>query len=116
WRPAAAAGMAAQWVGSVCGWLDGCVLLSSVAGIVAFVGLLLIRVPYPHALAMWVAIADLIPMVGAMLGALVCTAVAAIALGPVKGVITLLFFLAYQQVENYFIQPRVMKLTVDVSP
>jgi predicted PurR-regulated permease PerM len=51
-----------------------------------------------------------------MLGAIVCTAVAAIALGPVKGAVTLAFFLAYQQIENYLIQPRVMKRTVDVSP
>jgi predicted PurR-regulated permease PerM len=101
--------------GKVGGWMEGNILISVIAGIITFVGLLLIGVPYPHALAMWVAIADLIPMVGAMLGAIVCTAVAAIALGLVKGVITLLFFLAYQQVENYLIQPRVMKRTVDVS-
>ena len=115
-RRVRAAAMADKVFGKVGGWMEGNILISIIAGIVAFVGLLLIRVPYPHALAMWVAISDLIPMVGAMLGALVCTAVAAIALGPVKGVITLLFFLAYQQVENYFIQPRVMKRTVDVSP
>jgi predicted PurR-regulated permease PerM len=51
-----------------------------------------------------------------MLGALVCTLVAAIAGGPVQGAVTLAFFLGYQQVENYVIQPRIMKRTVDVSP
>jgi predicted PurR-regulated permease PerM len=97
------------------GWMEGNILVSVAAGIVGFVGLLLIGVPYPHALAMWVAIADLIPMVGALLGAVVCTIVAAIAGGPVQGAVTLAFFLAYQQVENYVIQPRIMKRTVDVS-
>jgi predicted PurR-regulated permease PerM len=115
-RRVRAAAVADKVFGKVGGWMEGNILISVVAGIVAFVGLLLIRVPYPHALAMWVAIADLIPMVGALLGALVCTVVAAIALGPVKGAITLAFFLAYQQVENYVIQPRIMKRTVDVSP
>ena len=110
------AAVADKVFGKVGGWLEGNILISVVAGIIAFVGLLLIGVPYPHALAMWVAIADLIPMVGAMLGAVVCTVVAAIALGPVKGAITLVFFLAYQQIENYVIQPRIMNRTVDVSP
>ena len=110
------AAVADRVFGKVGGWMEGNVLISIVAGIIAFVGLLLIGVPYPHALAMWVAIADLIPMVGAMLGALVCTLVAAIALGPLKGAITLAFFLAYQQIENYVIQPRIMKRTVDISP
>lgn len=115
-RRARTAAVADKVFGKVGGWMEGNILISVIAGIVGFVGLLLIGVPYPHALAMWVAIADLIPMVGALLGALVCTAVAAIALGPVKGAITLVFFLAYQQIENYLIQPRVMKRTVDVSP
>lgn len=115
-RRARAAAVIDKVFGKVGGWMEGNILISVIAGIVAFAGLLLIGVPYPHALAMWVAIADLIPMVGAMLGALVCTVVAAIALGPVKGAITLAFFLAYQQIENYVIQPRVMTKTVDISP
>lgn len=115
-RRARTAGVVDKVFGKVGGWMEGNILISVIAGIVSFVGLLLIGVPYPHALAMWVAISDLIPMVGALLGAIVCTAVAAIALGPVKGAITLAFFLAYQQLENYLIQPRVMKRTVDVSP
>jgi predicted PurR-regulated permease PerM len=115
-RRARTAAVVDKVFGKVGGWMEGNILISVIAGMVAFVGLLLIGVPYPHALAMWVAISDLIPMVGALLGALICTAVAAIALGPIKGAITLAFFLAYQQLENYLIQPRVMKRTVDVSP
>lgn len=96
------------------GWMQGNLLVSFIAGIVSFIGLLLIGVPYPAALAMWVAIADLIPMVGAMLGAVVCITVAFFT-GVVPGIITTIFFLIYQQIENYVIGPRVMRRTVDVS-
>lgn len=96
------------------GWMEGNLLISIIAGVVSFIALALIGVPYPAALAMWVAITDLIPMVGALLGAVVCVIVAFFA-GIVPGVITLVFFLAYQQIENYFIGPRIMKRTVDVS-
>lgn len=96
------------------GWMEGNLLISLVAGVVSFIALLILGVPYPAALAMWVAIADLIPMVGALLGAVVCVAVAFFA-GVFPGVGTLIFFLVYQQIENYLIVPRVMKRTVDVS-
>ncbi|MGI8425753.1 MAG: AI-2E family transporter [Actinomycetota bacterium] len=97
------------------GWMEGNALISVIAGIVSFIGLIVIGVPYPAALAMWVAIADLIPMVGAMLGAVVCVTVAFFG-GIVPGVATAIFFLVYQQIENYLIGPRVMKRAVDVSP
>jgi len=96
------------------GWMEGNVLVSIIAGVVTFIGLVVIGVPYPAALAMWVAIADLIPMVGAMLGAVVCVTVAFFG-GIFPGVVTAVFFLIYQQVENYLIGPRVMKRAVDVS-
>ncbi len=97
------------------GWMQGNILISVIAGVLSFIALLLLGVPYPAALAMWVAITDLIPMVGAMLGALVCVVVAFFT-DVTTGVLTLIFFLVYQQVENYLISPRVMKRTLDVSP
>ncbi|MGH2770346.1 MAG: AI-2E family transporter [Actinomycetota bacterium] len=97
------------------GWMQGNILVSVIAGVVSFIALLILGVPYPAALAMWVAITDLIPMVGAMLGALVCVVVAFFT-DVTTGVLTLIFFLIYQQVENYLISPRVMKRTLDVSP
>lgn len=97
------------------GWMEGNILISVIAGIVSFLALAAFGVPYPAALAMWVAIADLIPMVGAILGAVVCVTVAFFT-GAGPGIATLVFFLVYQQVENYLIGPRVMKRTVDVSP
>jgi predicted PurR-regulated permease PerM len=104
-----------QVFAKVGGWMEGNILISVIAGIVSFVVLFLTGVPYAHALAMWVAITDLIPMIGAMIGAGVSVAVAFLAGSTAQGVITLVFFLAYQQIENYVVSPRVMKRTVDVS-
>lgn len=96
------------------GWMEGNIVISLIAGIVSFAALALIGVPYAAPLAMWVAIADLIPMVGAMLGAAVCVVVAFFS-GVGHGIAASIFFLVYQQIENYLIGPRVMKRTVDVS-
>ena len=64
---------------------------------------------------MWVAIADLIPLVGATLGAVPAVIVAFFD-SPGTGFATLAFFAVYQQIENYLIAPRVMTKAVDLSP
>lgn len=96
------------------GYVLGNIAVSVIAGVVTFVVLAVIGVPYPAALGFWVALTDLIPTVGALLGALVAGTVAAFSgLGHLIG--TLVFFLVYQQVENYVIAPRVMRKAIDMS-
>jgi predicted PurR-regulated permease PerM len=97
------------------GYVSGNITVSIIAGVLAFIALISFGVPFPAALAVWVAIADLIPVVGATLGAIVCVAVAAFT-GIGAAVITAIYFVLYQQVENYLIAPRVMKRAIDLSP
>ena len=97
------------------GYVSGNILVSLIAGVTSFAALSLIGVDFAVALAMWVAIADLIPTVGATLGALAAVGVAAFA-GVPELIATAAFFTVYQQVENYVIVPRVMKEAVDLSP
>ncbi|MCA1822755.1 MAG: AI-2E family transporter [Frankia sp.] len=97
------------------GYVLGNLATSLVIGVTTFVFLLIVGVPYPLALALFVAIADLIPLVGATIGGVVTVAVAFFVSVPV-GVATLAFYMLYQQFENYVLVPRVMKKTVDVSP
>lgn len=97
------------------GYVLGNLATSVVAGVVSGIFLTALKVPYSLALAMFVAIFDLIPLVGASIAAVVCTLVAFFVSMPV-GIATLVFFIAYQQFENYVLVPRVMKATVDVSP
>lgn len=97
------------------GYVSGNLIVSLIAGITSFIFLQIVGVPFAAALAMWVAIADLIPTVGATLGAIVAVAVAFFS-SVADGIATTIYFAAYQQVENYVIVPRVMKKAVDLSP
>jgi predicted PurR-regulated permease PerM len=97
------------------GYVAGALVIAACAGITTFIVLLVLGVPYPVALAMLVAITDLIPLIGATIGAVVVTAVAFFVSVKV-GLIAAVYYIAYQQVENYVLYPRVMKRSVDVSP
>lgn len=97
------------------GYVLGNLATSLVAGLTALAFLLLAGVPYAVALALFVALMDLIPLVGATIAAVVVTVVAFFVSIPV-GIASAVFFIAYQQFENYILVPRVMKRTVDVSP
>jgi len=97
------------------GYVAGNLLISLIAGVSSYIFLLIADVPYALALALLVAITDLIPLVGATIGAIFVTALSFFS-GFWVGIATLIFFAIYQQVENYIIQPRVMKRSVDVQP
>ena len=102
-------------VGKIGGYVSGNLLTSGIAGVASLVALVVLGVPFAVALAMWVAIADLIPAVGATLGAIPAVIVAMFS-SVLDGVAVLGFFVVYQQVENYYIVPKVMKNAVDLSP
>ncbi|MFC5260786.1 AI-2E family transporter [Kribbella qitaiheensis] len=103
-------------VEKVGGYMIGNLTISLIAGVAAYVCLTLVGVPFALPLAAAVAIADLIPMVGATLGAVICLVVSLFAVGiwP-RTVIVLIFFILYQQAENYLIAPRVLRNTVNMS-
>jgi predicted PurR-regulated permease PerM len=96
------------------GYVAGNLAVSLLAGVMAFIFLALVHVPFPVALALWVAIADLIPLVGASLGAIPAVVVAFVGSVPL-GIATVAYFIIYQQTENYLIAPRVMTKAVDLS-
>jgi len=97
------------------GYIAGQVTVALIAGSLAFVFLAVAGVPFPVALALWVAIASLIPLVGATIGAIPAVVVAFFS-SVTLGIVTLVYFIAYQQIENYMIAPRVMTKAVDISP
>jgi predicted PurR-regulated permease PerM len=112
-----------EWVNSVAadaakavsGYMLGNLLISVFAGLAAFVLLLILGVPSPIVLAIFVAFADLIPLVGATLGAVVAT-FAAFLHNPTAGIVSVIFFVAYQQFENSVLQVMIMSRTVRVNP
>ncbi|MDP9239498.1 MAG: AI-2E family transporter [Actinomycetota bacterium] len=101
--------------GGVGGYVAGALAIALIAGVTTLIWAGLLNIPYPLALALVIAVTDLIPLVGATIGAVMVTVVAFFVSLPV-GVATLIFYVVYQQVENYLIYPRIMKRSVDVSP
>jgi predicted PurR-regulated permease PerM len=96
------------------GYVLGQVVVISIAGVAAFIALAIIGVPFAAAIAFFVAVLDLIPTIGAIIAAVLASAVAAFQ-GVPQLVATAAYFLIYQQIENYFIQPRVMGRTINMS-
>lgn len=100
---------------AVSGWVAGNVLTSIVAGIATTVVLLIAGVPYGVLLGLWVAFADLIPLVGATLGAIPAVIIGFTVSVPV-GIAVLIFFVLYQQFENHVLQPAVYGKTIKLNP
>jgi predicted PurR-regulated permease PerM len=96
------------------GYTVGALTIAALAGVVSAGFMLVVGIPYAFALAVVVALFDLIPQVGATLGAVVVTLVGFAQSVPV-GIACLVFFVLYQQLENWVIYPRVMRRTVQVS-
>jgi predicted PurR-regulated permease PerM len=106
---------AADCAKAVTGYMAGNLVISVVAGLATFVFLAIVVVPFAGVLGLWVAFADLIPLVGATLGAIPTVAVAFLA-SPGKGIAVVIFYVVYQQVENHLLQPTIMSRTVDLNP
>lgn len=100
---------------AVTGYMFGNLLISVIAGVTTYVFLLIVGVPFKEVLALWVAFADLIPLVGATLGAVVVVFVALLHSIP-AGIATVIFFIVYQQFENHVLQVSVMARTVKLNP
>lgn len=101
---------------TVGGYVTGNILISVIAGLAAMVALFALGSSYSVALAVVVAILDLIPLAGATMAAVIVSTVIFLELGWVKGVIIIVFFLLYQQLENHVLQPIIYGRTVQLSP
>jgi predicted PurR-regulated permease PerM len=103
-------------VDKVGGYMIGNIIISVIAGLASFVAFTVFGVPFSVPLAFLVALCDLIPMIGATLGAVIGVTVALFTteLFPTT-VLVAAFFLAYQQLENYLIAPRVLRTTVELG-
>jgi predicted PurR-regulated permease PerM len=100
---------------TVGGYVTGNLLISLIAGGLTTVVLLALGVPYAVALGLIVAILDLIPLAGATIAAILIGVVAFLHSVP-AGIIVVVFFIVYQQVENHVLQPLVYGRTVQLSP
>jgi predicted PurR-regulated permease PerM len=100
---------------SITGYAFGNLLTSLIADLVVFVTLTVLGVPFPLLWALWVTLADFLPMTGA---ALARTPTVLFALGHLltAGIVTAAAFIACQQIENHVLNPVIMSRTVNVNP
>jgi predicted PurR-regulated permease PerM len=103
-----------QSAGAVTGYIGGNLAISVICGVVTFIVLVVLGMPYAAALALLVAVLDLIPLVGATLGGALLVIVG-LFVAPWKAVVLLIYIVVYQQVEGSILQPMVYSHAVQLN-
>jgi predicted PurR-regulated permease PerM len=97
-------------------YVAGAIVQAVIAGLTSFVVMLILGVPFRGPLAVLIALLDLIPLVGATIGAVVVGIVTLFVDFPTATIVWVVWSIVYQQVENTVIQPRIQQRTVQVHP
>ena len=100
---------------SIGGYVLGNLAISVIAGATVGISLWILGVPYAAALAVFMGVCDLVPLVGATVGALAAIGVAFAAQGVTAGIVMIVVNVVYQQFENHILQPIVYRKTVQLS-
>lgn len=108
--------LALEMYKTVTGYVGATLVRSIIAAIVTFIFLLIIKVPFALSLGIIVGIVDLIPLVGATIGAVIVIFMTLIFGGLAPALISTVFFVIYQQLENSLIQPLLFSKSINISP
>jgi len=100
---------------AVTGYMAGNLAISVIAGMVTWIFLTIIDVPFGGVLGLWVGFADLLPLVGATIGAIPTIAIAFLH-STGAGIAVVVMYIVYQQLENHVLQPVIMSRTVHLNP
>ncbi len=100
---------------SITGYISGNLLISVICGVLTYIVLKVMGVPFAGLISLFVALVDLIPLVGATLGAVVATIAGFVHSVP-AGIVVIVFFVVYQQLENHLLQPVILSRTVKLNP
>lgn len=106
-----------QRIGNAIGnYMAGALLQATIAGVSSYIVMLILGINYALPLAVIVFILDLLPLVGATLGALIVGVVTLFSDFPVDTLVWAVFAIIYQQVENNIIQPRIQSRALQLDP
>lgn len=97
-------------------WMQGQILLSVIVGILVYLGLLILAVPYALLLAVLTAVAEIIPIFGSLLAGATSAAVAYSVGGFPLALIVAGLFVVVNQFESNLIYPLIVKKVVGVPP
>jgi predicted PurR-regulated permease PerM len=95
------------------GYFLGQITVATVNAVCSYLLMTVVGIPFAAVLAVSVGLLGLVPMVGATIGALLVVVVALFQSGT-AAIVVAVYYVIYQQVENYVISPRVMSRTVAV--
>lgn len=97
------------------GYVNGQVVLALLAALLILPVLLIVGVGYPAALVVVVFVCGLIPLVGHTIGAIIVSFVALFT-SPWAALVVLVYYILYQQIENYVVQPKIQANSTNMSP
>src|SRR4051794_18750087 len=97
-------------------YVAGALLQAVIAGVTSYIVMAILGIPFRGPLAVLIALLDLIPLVGATIGAVIVGVVTLFVDFPTATIIWVIWSIVYQQVENTVIQPRIQQRAVDVQP
>jgi predicted PurR-regulated permease PerM len=108
---------AADRIASAIGnYVGGALAQATIAGVTAYIVMTILGIPFAGPLAVLVGFADLIPLVGATIAAVLVAIVTLFADFPLDTIIWVVWAVFYQQVENAVIQPQIQRRAVNVNP
>lgn len=96
-------------------WVRGQLFLSMIIGLLTFIGLTILNIPYALPLAVLAGIMEVVPVIGPIISAIPSVAVA-LTISPILGLGVAAMFFVIQQLENSLIVPLVMKTAVGLNP
>jgi putative heme transporter len=108
--------LAGRMQGAVGGYVSGTLLVALIGGLFTTVLLLALGVPYFLPLGLAMALLGVVPFVGAALGGALVVATTFLSAGTRTGLVALVLFLLYQQIENHLLQPLVQRHTIRMNP
>ncbi len=97
-------------------YVRGQLILAGIVGLISFFGLLILDMPYILVLSLVAGIGELIPLAGAIIGAVPAVIIAFATQSPQEALLVLALYIAIQQFENNFLVPKVMQRSVGLSP
>jgi predicted PurR-regulated permease PerM len=101
---------------AVANYVGGALAQATIAGLTSFVVMKILGIPFAAPLAVLVAFADLIPLIGATIAAVLVGIVTVFADFPIDTIIWAVWAIVYQQIENTVIQPQIQRRAVDLHP
>ncbi|MDH5533781.1 MAG: AI-2E family transporter [Candidatus Pacebacteria bacterium] len=98
------------------GWIRGQFILMLTIGVVTYIGLLLLQIPFALPLAIIAGLLEILPNLGPTIAAIPAVVLAFLTGGPIMGGVMIIFYLLVQQFENNLLVPKIMQANADVNP